>query len=430
MALPRLRPLGHLPSPFGSEWSLLPPNVSFRKELRALYAAVLRTFCLNVEEIRSLCRWTSSRHRMTTAAPIGQASGIDSFAADRTARTKVVVEGVHVGTDTGHAAVGSAANIGLHDHARHAEPVWHDMDTASAQAASLPSIDPAPQRAPVPLGMLAGGACALGGAAVLAWLALGHPAHRQTALEHRAADGVAQNDSLRDKGQADQVDRLAHAGQPAGQRAVEAGSARGGAGSSLSGAQLGAPSASLNRQANVASEAAATSAKHAPAIARGDNGTIASHRRAGRHDANRSVTAGAHRGTSSALAQNYAQSELAYAPSHRALSRRPLSHAANAAMPRLASPLSAHRMNARPSAAGEYSPLAPPMLGSDDYASVTMSAGTHLRGMASAPHAGSTAASSTTSTSSTAPRIDPNSTEWMSRMSQRRVTDIPDQFSR
>jgi hypothetical protein len=63
------------------------------------------------------------------------------------------------------------------------------------------------------------------------------------------------------------------------------------------------------------------------------------------------------------------------------------------------------------------------MLGNDEYASVTMSAGTHLRGMAAGSRAGTEAAASTTP-------IDTNSTEWMNRMSQRRVTDIPDQFSK
>lgn len=55
MALPRLRPLGHLPAPFGRDWALLPPGYSLRAELKALYAAVLRTFCLNAETIRALC---------------------------------------------------------------------------------------------------------------------------------------------------------------------------------------------------------------------------------------------------------------------------------------------------------------------------------------------------------------------------------------
>ncbi|MDR8399831.1 hypothetical protein NE850_26350 [Paraburkholderia sp. USG1] len=58
LALPRLRPLGHVPAPFGRDWALLPPGYSLRAELKALYAAMLRTFCLSDQAIRSLCRWS------------------------------------------------------------------------------------------------------------------------------------------------------------------------------------------------------------------------------------------------------------------------------------------------------------------------------------------------------------------------------------
>jgi hypothetical protein len=57
MALPRTHPLERLPRSFGREWALLPPNVTFRAELKALYAAMLHTFCLSAEAFRSACRW-------------------------------------------------------------------------------------------------------------------------------------------------------------------------------------------------------------------------------------------------------------------------------------------------------------------------------------------------------------------------------------
>ena len=53
--MPRLRPLELVSRSLGREWSLLPPNVSFRTELKALYAAMLRTFCLSSDAIRALC---------------------------------------------------------------------------------------------------------------------------------------------------------------------------------------------------------------------------------------------------------------------------------------------------------------------------------------------------------------------------------------
>ncbi len=60
MALPSLRPLGQISRSFGREWSLLPPNVSFRVGTEALYAAVLRTFCLSSDAIRSMCKWEAA----------------------------------------------------------------------------------------------------------------------------------------------------------------------------------------------------------------------------------------------------------------------------------------------------------------------------------------------------------------------------------
>jgi len=77
---------------------------------------------------------------------------------------------------------------------------------------------------------------------------------------------------------------------------------------------------------------------------------------------------------------------------------------------------SVYRERPLPSAAGPYSPPAPSPQSSGDYPSVTMSAGTHVREM-------------TTATVRRA-RVDTDSTEWMNHMSQRRVTEIPDRFSK
>ena len=65
--MPRLRPLELVSRSLGREWSLLPPNVSFRTELKALYAAMLRTFCLSADAIRTMCRWDPQSLRQQSA---------------------------------------------------------------------------------------------------------------------------------------------------------------------------------------------------------------------------------------------------------------------------------------------------------------------------------------------------------------------------
>jgi hypothetical protein len=74
---------------------------------------------------------------------------------------------------------------------------------------------------------------------------------------------------------------------------------------------------------------------------------------------------------------------------------------------------------AKPSAAGEYSPFMPPALASSEYESVTMSARTDGANSAPSPRRQSTQGS-----------VDASDTSWMTRMSQRRVTEVPELFSR
>jgi hypothetical protein len=122
MAMPRLRPLELVSRSVGQEWSLLPPNVSFRTELKALYAAMMRTFCLSAAAIRSMCSWDpqSLQEQVPAAAP--------------TFRTDTISLDVRrAGRSTDH------KNL-----------QWNT---------------------------LAGGACAIGGAAAIAWLVANHPTH-------------------------------------------------------------------------------------------------------------------------------------------------------------------------------------------------------------------------------------------------------------
>jgi hypothetical protein len=82
--------------------------------------------------------------------------------------------------------------------------------------------------------------------------------------------------------------------------------------------------------------------------------------------------------------------------------------------PRVTAPVSAHNKTPAPSSAGDYSPFAPTQLGVDEYTSVTLSAAPRLRDNATSPRVHS---------------LEPGEMEWMTKRSQRRVTDMPDQFS-
>ncbi|MEX3947146.1 hypothetical protein AB4Y40_05220 [Paraburkholderia sp. EG287B] len=92
LALPHIRPLAHLPASFGREWALTPPHFSLRAELRALYAAIMRTVCLSAEAFRAAVGWGDD-HRPASqpprpvaapaAAPAGRAADAGS-APERT----------------------------------------------------------------------------------------------------------------------------------------------------------------------------------------------------------------------------------------------------------------------------------------------------------------------------------------------------------
>jgi hypothetical protein len=123
MALPRARPFDGLPVPFGREWALLPPNFSVRPQLKGLYAAMLRTFCLSADTIRSMCRWESRPENVR--ADDGDQAALKVSTVDRlVTRTKTAVAPV------------------------------------------------APYRSTRKRAALAGGAVAAGGIAVLTWIAL------------------------------------------------------------------------------------------------------------------------------------------------------------------------------------------------------------------------------------------------------------------
>lgn len=75
-----------------------------------------------------------------------------------------------------------------------------------------------------------------------------------------------------------------------------------------------------------------------------------------------------------------------------------------------------HRTRHAPSVAGEYSPVAPSARLDSEYESVTISASTHVRNIAPA--------------ASRQDHVNSDNNDWMNHMSQRRVTEIPESFSK
>jgi len=76
----------------------------------------------------------------------------------------------------------------------------------------------------------------------------------------------------------------------------------------------------------------------------------------------------------------------------------------------------------KPSVAGSYSPLASSPLGTDDYASVDI--------RAHALASGGARQSQEAQPPSSANASADNGQQWINRLSQRRVTEVPDQFIR
>jgi hypothetical protein len=334
MAMPRLRPLDRLPAPFGCDWALVPPHISLRAELKALYAAILRTFCVNTAAIHSLRGWDPRR-------------------APETARASKEMPRAEVGP------VGPVAPV-AQDVA--AEPT--DFAPTSAPAAAYGSS--------TRWSALAGGACAVGGAAVLAWLAINHsPQHRQpvqtTYEDHPTKWTTPASDAQNDARQP--VTQNRHETT----RATQADSA---------------PTVFANQSGP------ATSSQPLPNTR--SNGLQA--RESGRHVHNRH-----HSATPRAT---------------RDLQRRVAAIARHSEI-QIEAPSFDSRSGAKPSSPGGFSPFAPARPGVDEYASVTMSANTHLRDIAPARPRSPAANSGNT-----------DSTDWMNHMSQRRVTEIREQFTK
>jgi hypothetical protein len=141
LAVPHIRTLTRLPASFGREWALTPPHSSLRAELRALYAAMMRTMCLSVDAIRAAARWDHYRSpvavtRAPAAAPVNT-----SVAASPTSSAR------------GASASGTFAGT-PHFKRTTAAPPEHTQTSERSR--------------------LAGGAVAIGGAALLTWIIASH----------------------------------------------------------------------------------------------------------------------------------------------------------------------------------------------------------------------------------------------------------------
>lgn len=352
IAMPRVRPLDRLPTSFGRDWALLPPGHSWRTELKALYAAMLRTFCMSDKAILSICKWVplNARHAASAAETSAAASqGATVF---------------HSPVETAAPGVGETA-----------APVVEGPVFVSMSRGARPHW-----------GALAGGACALSGAAMLAWIAFAHLTHRH------AIDTVSPADTMTANRDA----------QPVQPRAPDVATAPGPVVGEVK-----------TRTRNAASAREASAAASMPTYARAPAPTKAT--AASRVAGNDTVSRHRHtlRETSDSTREK-TRRHLA-----RSTTANSLPHVAAMAddMPRIAVPSSVQRTLPRPSAAGRYSPLAPAQLGTDEYAGVTTFAATYLRDIAlpSRPATSNHAAAG-------------NGTEWMNHMSQRRVTEVPDQF--
>lgn len=378
--MPRLRPLELVSRSLGREWSLLPPNVSFRTELKALYAAMLRTFCLSADAIRAMCRWDPDSLQKPSAA-------------------------------LAPAAMPSPIPLDMR-HPTHA-----------------------PTRESRQWNTLAGGACAIGGVAAIAWLMANHP--RQPASPTLAAApevtlNAAANQAENVHSRSGNIARPADApvawnrtrGDLTARKPDESttintsGSEARHVSSERSGPATTHASASpaTGHETPAAHPSRITAERAAPVAPR----AVDAHASVSTKNAKPSGIARSARDVRKANSTKRERNELA-SPSarripHEVVRARDIAprHDLQASSETQLS--TGHRARHLPSVAGDYSPLAPSARLKGDYDSITMSAGTHVQDVAPA--------------SIRQDRVNTNSTEWMNHMSQRRVTEVPDSFSK
>ncbi|MPW19077.1 hypothetical protein GCT13_19790 [Paraburkholderia sp. CNPSo 3157] len=365
--MPRLRPLELVSRSIGREWSLLPPNISFRKELKVLYTAMMRTFCLNAAAIRAMCRWDPQTLRRQPAVSNAPAVAPSS----------------------------SAISLDLRHPARSFKRKDRQWNT------------------------IAGGACAISGAAVIAWLVASqqrqplaptlaaapdvtlnaratHVDDEPATSEHLRSGKVARTTEAPLAWNHARGDLNARASDKTAPQAADKPSAP-----TASAGHFDLGSRGMSERAfSVARRTVDTNASASPKSAIDRFTPTASRTHSAKRERDAVTSAGTHRARHSTIRSldtepRYgwrSQLDARHHPTHGTL----------------------HRTRPQPSMAGAYSPFAPSPRVNSDYASVTMSAGMH--GIAPAAIARG--------------HVDTDSTEWMNHMSQRRVTEIPDHFSK
>ncbi|CAB3765542.1 hypothetical protein [Paraburkholderia humisilvae] len=378
VALPSLRPLGAISESFGREWALLPPNVSLRIELKALYAAILRTFCLSSQAIRSMCKWEPHPARAVASAPV-TAKG-----------------------DAAAQAGGVAASCGV-------------------SAAGMRTVQPAMRASHGPSNLRLGSAVAIGGAAMLAWIVLDLPQRGHTntlapATHTPAPSRAAQIETPRVAA----VASVNRSGNPVSHETRSTGVGKSD--------RDNVHAVDTSTVANVDSFASRPFAKAsqpgsvAPAHAHATGSPAGSRATASTaHDDAPQATAAS--ATASPLKIKVASREAAPVTPHHSKTATWTGRDA-VALARSAVSRSAET-NAKPSPAGEYSPPTPSALTSDDYGSVMMSARTYHVNSAATPGANATPTQRPQGNN-----VIANDTSWMNHMSQRRVTEVPELFSR
>ncbi|MBN3758802.1 hypothetical protein G3N95_38240 [Paraburkholderia sp. Tr-20389] len=347
--MPRLRQLELVSRSVGREWSLLPPGASFRTELKALYAAMMRTFCMSAAAIRAMSRWDAqaANHKPSvavTSAPVFKADTI---------------------------------SLGMRD------PVL-----TSARKGR-------------PSHMLAGGACAIGSAALIAWLMANHPRHPSSSTTVAAAPEVTLNAPARAHGQP----------SPTGQSRSQSGRVERPADAPLAWNRARGDLVASNAERTPVTSRAIDSRASVPSK-RSKQPAVdhLAHAARNAHDTRTTNAAKRERDT-------VAKSETRHAS--RATPRlTDIAPHRDQGLPVPSDPQMASGQLPRhlPSIAGAYSPAAPSARFDSDYGSVTTSAGTHVSDIPPA-------------TMRHAP-VDTDNTEWMNHMSHRRITDAPDGFSK
>ncbi|MFC0399301.1 hypothetical protein [Paraburkholderia rhizosphaerae] len=379
VALPSLRALGPISETFGREWALLPPNVSLRVELKALYAAMLRTFCLSSKAFRSMCKWQPQHAQPTASARVTAA--ID--AASQAGRV---------------AAASDQAAIGMHN--------AQSTMRASHGASNL----------------RVGSAVAIGGAAMLAWIVL-DPAHRGHAGDPLTAPDMraSQRDARIEKPRVPVITsgNPAHhsisADNRANHRSVNP---------SINGGKSDTGHADVVDATTVTSLHAFASGQSTKASA--PHPLTAAHMQAAGSTARHTAQSGAarndasHGAAASVTAASVKVAPHDSAPFRTRHSKNPTWSARDAALSARSVASRSATASPKPSVAGEYSSAAPPVMTDNDYESVTMFARTH--GANPGAHAAAPPRAQGDMTA--------NDTSWMNRMSQRRVTEVPDLFSR